>query len=128
MAAALTLALAALTACSGMSKRERQMVGRYYIPAISDTSPLLELGEDNRSVMRAIRPGELSFSVAGTWHVTEDSLIIINDISSITIEDGDPGLVGTVAPRVAYPIVAYSENTLRIERQGAIYDYYRRPD
>ncbi len=117
-----------LMACGGMSKREKQMVGHYYIPAVSDTSPLLELGEENNSVMRAIRPGELSFSVSGKWHVEGDSLIIVNDASSITIEDGDPGLVGDVAERVAYPIVAFEENILRIARQGVIYDYYRRPN
>lgn len=124
-AAALTLA-ASVAACGGMSSQEKEMVGKYYIPAVSDTSPLLELNEDNQSVMRAIRPGELSFSVAGQWHVVGDSLVIVNDISSITIEDGDPGLVGTVAERVAYPIIAYEETTLRIKRQGAIYDYHRR--
>ena len=117
---------AILTSCGGMSKQEKAMVGKYYIPAISDTRPLIELNADNRSVIRAIRPGEISFFVEGEWHVEGDSLIFHNDASPITIEEGDPGLVGNVAPRVAYPILNFDETTLRIERQGAIYDYHRR--
>ena len=51
---------------------------------------------------------------------------IDNDISSITIEEGDPGLIGTVAPRVAYPILGFDDTVLHIERQGVVYDYHRR--
>ena len=58
---------AILTSCGGMSKQEKAMVGKYYIPAISDTRPLIELNADNRSVIRAIRPGEISFFVEGEW-------------------------------------------------------------
>lgn len=102
------------------------MVGKYYIPAVSDTHPLLELEADRRAVIRAIRPGELSFYVSGEWRLENDSLIIDNDISSITIEEGDPGLIGTVAPRVAYPILGFDDTVLHIERQGVVYDYHRR--
>ena len=126
--AVMALTLTTLTACGGMSKREKSMIGKYYIPAVSDTHPLLELSADRQSVMRAIRPGELSFYVEGEWKVENDSLIIVNDASSITIEEGDPALVGTVAERVAYPILGYDETTLRIERQGVVYDYHRRAD
>ena len=123
----LTLCAALLAACSGgMSEQEKKMIGKYYIPAVSDTDPLLELNEGNASVLRAIRPGELAYSVEGVWHVEGDSLIIVNDISSISIEEGDPALVGTIAPRVAYPIRHYDETTLRLERGGVLYDYHRR--
>ena len=57
--------LALLWACSGMSEQETQMVGKYYIPALSDTRPLLELNPERKAVIRAIRPGELSFYVEG---------------------------------------------------------------
>lgn len=110
----------------GMTEQEKAMIGKYYIPTVSDTRPLIELNAENHSVMRAIRPGEIAFSVEGTWHVVGDSLILVNDYQSITIEDGDPGYVGDVAPRVAYPILNYDETILRIKRQGAIYDYHRR--
>lgn len=117
-----------LTGCGGMSDREKSMIGKYYIPAVSDTHPLIELNDDNKAVIRAIRPGELSYFVTGVWKVRDDSLIIENDASSITIENGDPGMVGTVAPRVAYPIVSYDETVLRINRSGIIYDYHRRAE
>lgn len=115
-----------LSACGGMTDQEKSMIGKYYIPALSDTRPMLELDAERHSVIRAIRPGELSFYVEGTWEVKDDSLVIVNDGASITIEDGDPSLVGTVAPRVAYPIVSYDERVLRIERGGIQYDYHRR--
>lgn len=113
-------------ACGGMSEQEKRMVGSYYIPDITDSRPLIELHADGSSLMRAVRPGELSFFVTGTWSVDNDSLIILNDASSITIEEGDPAFVGDVSPRVAYPIVRYDETTLCIEKHGVIYDYHRR--
>lgn len=121
-------AAALLASCGGMTDREKAMVGKYYISALSDTHPVIELNDNNRSVLRAIRPGELSFSVEGTWHVVDDSLIIVNDDATITIEEGDPALVGTVAPRVAYPILHADETLMRIERSGVIYDYHRRSE
>ena len=117
-----------LASCGGMTDREKAMAGKYYISALSDTHPVIELNDKNRSVLRAIRPGELSFSVEGTWHVEGDSLIIVNDSTSITIEEGDPALVGSIAPRVAYPILRADETMMRIERSGVIYDYQRRPE
>ena len=86
--------LALSASCGGLSEKEEGMVGKYYIPAVSDTHPLLELEADRSAVIRAIRPGELSFYVSGEWRLENDSLIIDNDISSITIEEGDPGLIG----------------------------------
>ncbi|MDE6126195.1 MAG: hypothetical protein K2G30_04495 [Muribaculaceae bacterium] len=123
-----TIASAAvlLSACGGLSDREEKMVGNYYIPAVSDSRPLIELGADRSAVVRAIRPGELSYCVAGKWELSGDTLVILTDPSSITIEEGDPALVGTVAPRVAYPVAACNENTLTLERQGITYDYHRR--
>ena len=107
---------------------EKRMVGKYYIQEVSDTRPLLELNENREAVIRAIRPGALSYYVTGQWRVEKDSLIIDNDASSITIEEGDPALVGNVAERVAYPIVSFNDVTLRITRQGITYDYQKRGD
>ncbi len=125
-ASAIAIAALSLSACGGLSDKEKQMVGNYYIPAVSDTRPLLELGNKRDAVIRAIRPGELSYCVTGKWELSGDTLVIQTDPSSITIEEGDPALVGTVAPRVAYPVKAFSENTLTIDRQGVTYDYHRR--
>lgn len=119
---------ALLTACGGLSDREKDMVGNYYIPAVSDTRPLIELGGDRTAVIRAIRPGELSYCVSGKWKLNGDTLVIETDPSSITIEEGDPALVGTVAPRVAYPVRSFNETTLTIDRQGITYDYHRRTE
>ncbi len=117
-----------LGSCGGMTDQEKAMIGKYYISAVSDTHPLLELEEGNTAVVRAIRPGELSFSVEGVWHVRNDSLVIDNDVSSIAIEEGDPALVGNVSEHVSWPIRHYDETTLRLERGGIIYDYHRRMD
>lgn len=119
---------ALLSACGGLSDREKKMVGNYYIPAVSDTRPLIELRQDRAAVIRAIRPGELSYFVTGKWELSGDTLVIATDPSSITIEEGDPSLVGTVAPRVAYPIHTFNETTLTIDRQGVTYDYHRRSE
>lgn len=124
--AGLSVVLAGMSACSGLSEREEKMVGKYYIPQLSDTSPIIELNGDRSSTLRAIMPGELTYSVDGRWEVAGDSLIIVNNAESITIEDGDPSLVGRVAPRVAWPIKRFDESTLSIERQGITYDYRRR--
>lgn len=120
--------LSFLAACGGLSEQEEKMVGKYYIPALSDTNPLIELNADRTSVLRAIRPGDITYSVTGVWKVENDSLIIESDSTSITIEDGDPGLVGHVSRRVAYPIKDFNESTLSIQRQGITYDYHRRLD
>ena len=125
MAAAGT-ALALLVSSGGRTDQEKSMIGKYYISAVSDTHPLLELNDGNMAVVRAIRPGELSFSVEGVWHVRNDSLVIDNVVSSIAIEDGDPALVGNVAEHLAWPIMHYDDTMLRIERGGVIYDYHRR--
>lgn len=120
--------LSLLAACGGLSEQEEKMIGKYYIPALSDTNPLIELNSDRTSVLRAIRPGDITYSVTGVWKVENDSLIIESDSTSITIEDGDPGLVGHVSRRVAYPIKDFNESTLSIQRQGITYDYHRRLD
>lgn len=128
MPAILLAALSILCSCGGMTDTEKKMIGKYYIPAVSDTNPLIELNSDGTSVLRAIRPGDITFSVTGVWKVDQDSLIIESDSTSITIEDGDPGLVGHVARRIAYPIKSFNESTLTIERQGITYDYHRRSE
>lgn len=122
------LSMLLLASCGGLTDQEKRMVGKYYIPALSDTNPLIELNADGTSVLRAIRPGDITYSVTGVWKIDNDSLIIESDSTSITIEDGDPGLVGHVSRRVAYPIKGYNESTLSIVRQGITYDYHRRSE
>ncbi len=123
---AASAAAAILSACGGLSEQEEKMVGNYYLPAVSDSRPMFELKNDRSAVVRAIRPGELTYSVAGRWELSGDTLVIATDPSSITIEEGDPAMVGTVAPRIAYPVEAFNETTLSLDRQGVTYDYHRR--
>lgn len=118
--------LVVLAACGGLSDQEKQLVGKYYNTSLSDTRPVIELNADRTSVRRGIRPGEISYSVGGTWKVDGDSLVILSDSTSITIEEGDPGLVGHVVARKAIPLSGFSENTLSIEQQGITYVYHRR--
>lgn len=110
-AATLTL-LGALCACNGLSDREKELVGKYYNTALSDMKPEIELNDDRSAVVRAIRPGDLVYSVDARWEATADSLILIPDTTSIAVEEGDPAAVGHVPARLAWPIVKYNDQTL----------------
>lgn len=117
----------ALTACGGgLSDEEKAIVGNYYIPEVSDALPLIELHPDGTSVMRAIRPQVLTYAVDGTWHIDGDSLIIVNDLSSIEV-DGDETLIGDISARSAHAIASKTDLTLSlIHDGGVIYEYHRR--
>lgn len=117
----LLLSVMILSACGGLSDQEKKLVGKYYNTALSDTRPVLELNADRTAVRRAIRTGELTYSVAATWEVKHDSIIITCDPTSVTIEEGDPGLVGQITVRKAYPLSGLSENNLEINEKGAVY-------
>lgn len=121
------LTCAALTLLSGcgLSSREKEMVGNYFISEISDIEPLYELHPDGSSVMRAIRPGVLTCWVEGRWHVDGDSLILENDLQTVGAE-GDRSLMGEVAPRSAYHISDYNGVTLTLRKDGIDYVYHRR--
>lgn len=122
----LAAALSMLAGC-GLSSREKEMVGNYFIPEISDVEPLYELHSDGRSVMRAIRPGVLTCWVEGKWHVEGDSLILENDLSTLGTE-GDRSLMGEVSPRSAYLISDYNGVNLTLRKDGIDYIYHRRAE
>lgn len=122
------LSLLLLTSCGGLSDQEKKLVGKYYNPSLSDTRPVLELNADRTAVRRAIRTGEITFSVAATWKVEHDSIIILCDTTSISIEEGDPGRVGHINPRKAIPLSGFTENNLEVNESGAIYVYQHRFD
>ena len=70
-------ALCAVTmGCHRLSEKARQMPGHYYINEISQDLPLLELNDDATCIVRAIKPGILTYAVAGRWDVVGDSLVI----------------------------------------------------
>lgn len=118
--------LALLAACGGLSDQEKKLVGKYYNSSLSDTNPVIELNADRTAVRRAIRPGEITYSVKGNWKVDGDSLVISLDSTSITIEEGDPGLVGQINTRKAIPLTGFSENNLSVQQQGITYVFHRR--
>ncbi len=124
-AATLTL-LGALCACNGLSDREKELVGKYYNTALSDMKPEIELNDDRSAVVRAIRPGDLVYSVDARWEATADSLLLIPDTTSIAVEEGDPAAVGHVPARLAWPIVKYNDQTLTLIRNRNTIDYRHR--
>lgn len=115
-----------LAGCNRLSKQEKEMVWKYYNTALSDMKPAIELNADRSAVVRAIRPGDLVYAVSATWKATPDSLILIPDSTSIVVEEGDPAAVGNVAPRLAWPIVKYNEQTLTLIRDKNTIDYRHR--
>lgn len=121
----ITVAAIGLLAGCGLSTREKEMVGNYFISEISDIEPLYELRADGTSVMRAIRPEVLTCWVEGQWRIEGDSLIFENDLSTVKFE-GDRSLMGDVAPRSAYRITDYNGVTLTLRKDGIDYVYHRR--
>lgn len=117
----------ALVGCGGLSSREKKLVGKYYNTELSDTRPVLELNADRTAVRRGIGAG-ITYSVSGTWKVDDDSIIIQCDSTSITIEEGDPGLVGHINPRKTIPLSGFSENNLEVREKGGVYVYQHRYD
>lgn len=124
--AGMTMVMTALTSCNGLSDYEKTLVGSYYNTALSDMKPAIELRADRSATVRAIRPGDLTYSVSATWKATGDSLILVPDASSIVVEEGDPMAVGNVAPRLSWPIVKCNEQTLTLVRDRNTIDYKRR--
>lgn len=117
-------AIGLLAGC-GLSSREKEMVGNYFISEISDIEPLYELHGDGTSVMRAIRPEVLTCWVEGRWHIDGDSLILENDLSTVRFE-GDRSLMGEVADRAAYHITDFNGTSLTLRKDGIDYVYHRR--
>lgn len=115
-----------IAACNGLSDREKELVGKYYNTAVSDMTPEIELNADRSAVVRALRPGDLVYSVKARWSATADSLIVIPDASSIVVEEGDPAGVGNVPARLAWPIVKCNEQSLTLIRNRNTIDYRRR--
>lgn len=123
--AAAAVAVAALCGCSGMSREEKELVGDYYNQQVSDKLPMFELKDDGTSVVRNIDPGVLVMEVDGTWSVTGDSLIIVNDLVTLRLH-GDTSIVGEIAPRVARKIVSHENRNLIMSKDNIEYLYRQR--
>ena len=111
--------------CSHLSDQAKEMVGNYYNTELSETEPVMELNSNGRCLIRAIKPGVLTYAVEGKWNVERDSLIIDTDgkISQLT---GDSTLVGTIDRHKAMAVVNFNGITLTLRNGSADYIYTRR--
>ncbi len=110
--------------CSKLSPEAREIIGTYYNGELSQTDPVLELNADGTCLVRAIRPGVLTYSVEGTWNVANDSLLMTLDPNTVAA-DGPADLVGKIPERYASKIVDHTEFNLQLEQGGATYLYHR---
>lgn len=114
-----------LQSCSDLSGEAKKIAGNYVIPEVSQDTPVMELNRDASCVVRAIKPGVLTYSVGGTWNVENDSLIMLLDASTVKVEEGDESLVGNIPSRSARKVAGYTDLSLELESGGVIY-YYKR--
>lgn len=119
------IAMVLLTACGGLSNKAKKIVGNYYNTSVSDNVPIFELNRDGSCVARAIRPEVLTISVKGTWNVVDDTLIIHNNLETITA-DGDTSLIGTVSPEYKAFVAGYTDRSLTLQRDGVEYEFVKR--
>lgn len=103
------------------------MVGNYYNIEMSPDEPVMELKGNGKCVVRAIRPGAITFEVPGKWNVKNDSLIIKLKPEKVAWE-GDSTLIGNIPERMAKKIVSFTGASLTLENDGVNYNYYRRGD
>lgn len=122
------LALSAATllcACNHLSDEAKEIIGAYYNPELSQTEPVMELKGNGDCVIRAIKPGVLTYSVEGEWNVENDSLTFELDNSTLKF-DGDSTLIGNIPEHYARKVVSFSDYDLQLEQNGVTYLYQRR--
>ncbi len=112
-------------ACSPISDEARKIAGNYYIPEVSDKTPLMELNTDGTCVVRAVRPDVLTYSVEGRWDVKRDSLLIELDPATLQWE-GDKSLIGDIPARLGKKVLSFTNNQLSLESDGINYVYQLR--
>lgn len=121
------VALVSLASCSRLSSEAKKMVGRYYIPEVSEDEPLLDLRKDGHCTVTKVVPGVVKFSVEGKWNVRNDSLVARLLPDKLTVE-GDTSLVGNIPESMAFHITNFNDVSLTVEHDGIIYTYHRRPN
>lgn len=119
-----TLIILAAASCSKLSKEAKEIVGSYYNTELSQTEPVMELRDDGTCLVRAIRPGVLTYSVGGRWNVERDSLIMQLDPATLEA-DGDTMLIGRIPTHYASKIIDHTDFNLQLEQGGATYLYQR---
>lgn len=120
-----TAAASVLAACSHLSDEAKEMIGVYYIPEISATTPQLELNSDGSCVVHAMRSGQISYQVNGEWNVVNDSLQLTLHPDEISWE-GDSTQIGHIPDRLRYKIRDFNGVTLTLLKNNLPYVYFRR--
>lgn len=85
----------------------------------------MELNANGKCVLRAIKPGVLTYTVDGRWNVENDTLFISTD-GMVDEAKGDTTLIGRVAEKMAKAVVNYNGLTLTLRSDGNDYVYTRR--
>ena len=124
---ALVAAAMMLAACSSLSPEAKEIVGVYFNPELSQTDPVMELHEDATCVVRAIKPGVLTYSVCGTWNVKNDSIVFLLDPTTVKSE-GESTLIGDIPSRYSRRVVEHNDFNLQLEQDGIVYLYHRRAE
>lgn len=114
-----------VTACSKISSQAQKIVGEYYNMELSETLPMYELRKDGSCVVRNLLPEVLTMEVQGTWNVRNDSLIIINDLSTIRCT-GDTSLIGNVASTMSRQLIDFDERSITLGKEGVAYRYEKK--
>lgn len=125
--AIMLMGAASFTACNHLSSKAQEMIGDYYLTAVSENEPVMELKADGSCTVHAIKPGIMSYTVNGEWNVNADSLIIQTDGKVASLE-GDTSVVriGTIPSRMSYAITDFTGLTLTLNQEGNDYQYQRR--
>ncbi|MCM1138890.1 MAG: hypothetical protein NC311_07285 [Muribaculaceae bacterium] len=114
----------AVSGCSKLSPEAKKITGTYYNVEISRELPVMELNKNATCVVRAVRPGVLTYEVEGTWNVENDSLIMTINHSTLHLE-GDSSLVGNIPTKISRKIIDCNEFSLQLEHDGVTYIYQR---
>ena len=109
--------------CSGLSDEAKKIAGCYVIHELSQQQPVMELNTDATCVIRAIKPGVLTYAVEGTWNVENDSLVMLLDPLTLKVEDGDASLVGNIPQRAARKVEGYTDLSLELKSGDVVYFY-----
>jgi hypothetical protein len=114
-----------LTSCSKLSSEAKEIIGTYYNAHLSKDIPVFELRKDGTCTLRNIQPDVLVLEVSGTWNVDNDTLIVVNNLSTVKAT-GDTSIIGNISPILKRKVVSHDEMSLVLEREGIEYVFNRK--
>jgi predicted metalloendopeptidase len=114
-----------LTSCSKLSSEAKEIIGTYYNAHLSKDVPVFELRKDGTCTVRNIQPDVLVLEVSGTWNVDNDTLIVVNNLSTVKAT-GDTSIIGNISPILKRKVVSHDEMSLVLEREGIEYVFNRK--